>query len=164
MKLDELMQPGWGDAVDYFHDRKEKYGTTELNVPSVIQPQTADDTAPSVPTTFSERLETLDSVPGKLQMPQVTYWPESSDLGLCSQNPQTHECIPSFLPTPMPYWSHIQQSKRVEPVSCNPCILRTKLITIWKSDSYEDMVMAPVQLEESIGKLAFVTMYQFEMQ
>jgi len=30
MRLDELTQPGWGDAADYFRERDMKYGTTEL--------------------------------------------------------------------------------------------------------------------------------------
>jgi hypothetical protein len=36
MKLDELTQPGWEDAADYFCERDKKYGTTELRVPAVV--------------------------------------------------------------------------------------------------------------------------------
>jgi len=46
MKLDELTQPGWEDALDYFLELDKKYGTTELRVPAIIQQQTNDD-APS---------------------------------------------------------------------------------------------------------------------
>jgi hypothetical protein len=28
MKLDKLTQPGWEDAVDYFRERDQKYGTS----------------------------------------------------------------------------------------------------------------------------------------
>jgi len=28
MKIDELTQPGWEDAADYFREREKKYGTT----------------------------------------------------------------------------------------------------------------------------------------
>ena len=63
MKLDELMQPGWGDVDDYFRERDKKYGTTEMEVPAVVQPQIVHDAPSSVPTTFSEPLESLDSVP-----------------------------------------------------------------------------------------------------
>jgi hypothetical protein len=28
MKLDELIQPGWEDAADYFRERDKKYGTS----------------------------------------------------------------------------------------------------------------------------------------
>ena len=130
MKLGELTQPGWGDAADYFRERDKKYGTAELKVPAVVQRQTADDAASSPLTTFSEPLETLHSVPGKLQMPQVTSQPGSRHMRLGSQKTQTDECIPSRPPAPMPHWSQIQQSKHVEPVSFNPCISRPKLITI----------------------------------
>jgi len=130
MKLDELTQPGWGDAADNFRERDKKYGMTELKVLAVVQLQTADDAASSVPMTFSEPLETLDSVPGKLQMPQVTSRPGSSHMRLDSKKPQTHERIPSLPPAPMPDWSQIQQSKCVAPVSFNPCVSCPKLNTI----------------------------------
>ena len=29
MKLDEIMQPGWGDAADNFRERDKNHGTTE---------------------------------------------------------------------------------------------------------------------------------------
>jgi hypothetical protein len=34
--LDKLTQPGYGDAVDHFHGRGRKYGTSKLMVPAVI--------------------------------------------------------------------------------------------------------------------------------
>jgi len=107
MKLDELMQPGWGCAAGYVSGRDEKYATTELKVPVVVQPQIADDAATSVPMTFDVPLETLDSVPGKLHMPEVTSRPGSSHMRLGSWKRQTHECIPSLPPVPMPDWSPI---------------------------------------------------------
>jgi len=130
IKLDELRQPGWGDGADYFREQDKKYRTTELKVPAVVQPQTADDAASSEPTTFSEPLETLDSIPGTLQLPQVTSRQGSSHMRLGSRKLQTLECIPSLPPTPIPGWSQIQQSKPVEPVSFNPCISRPKLNAI----------------------------------
>jgi len=36
MKLDELTQPGWEDAADYFREQDNKYGTSELRVPAVV--------------------------------------------------------------------------------------------------------------------------------
>jgi len=75
MKRDDLTQPGWGDAADYFGERIKKYGTTELNVPAVVPLQMEDDATCSAPTTFGEQMETLDSVPGKSQMPRVTSRP-----------------------------------------------------------------------------------------
>jgi hypothetical protein len=36
MRLDELTQPGWGDAANYFCERDMKYGTAELKVPAIV--------------------------------------------------------------------------------------------------------------------------------
>ena len=130
---------------------------TELKVPAVVQPQTADDSASSVPTAFGDPKETLDSLPGKLHMPQVTSQPGSSHMRLGSRTLQTHKRIPSLPPTPLPDWSPIQQSKHVEPVGFNPSMSLPKLITIQKSDSNEDMVTPPALPEQSIGNEAFVT-------
>jgi len=49
MKLDELTHPGWEDAVNYFHEGDDKYSTSELRVPAVIQTQTDDDIVAPVP-------------------------------------------------------------------------------------------------------------------
>jgi len=72
IKLDELMQPGWGDAADHFRERDRKYGTTELKVPVVVQLQREEDVICSAPTACGEPIETLDINPGKSEMPQVT--------------------------------------------------------------------------------------------
>jgi len=130
MKLDEFTPPGWGDAADYFRESDKKYGTTKLKAQAVIQPQTADDAASFVPTTFSVPLVTLDSVPRELQMPQLTSRPASTQMRLGSRKPQMHERIPSLLPAPMPDRLQIQQSKPVEPITFHPCISRPNLITI----------------------------------
>ena len=42
MKLDELTQPGWEDAADYFRECDKEYGTFKLRVPAVVQPQMND--------------------------------------------------------------------------------------------------------------------------
>jgi len=86
MQLDKLTQPGWGDAADYFREIGKEYGMTALKVLAVVQPQMADNAASSVPTTLSEPLETHDSVPGKLQMPQVTSRPRSSHMRLVGRS------------------------------------------------------------------------------
>jgi len=72
MKLDELTQPGWEDAANYFCERDKKYGTTELMVPAVVQPQTKDDAPSPTPATFGELMESLENVPGISQRPQGT--------------------------------------------------------------------------------------------
>jgi len=76
-----------------------EYGMTELKVPAVVQPQTPDDAASSLPTTFCEPMETLDSVPWNLQIPQVTSRPGSSRMRLGSQKPHTQRqsVLPSGL-------------------------------------------------------------------
>jgi hypothetical protein len=64
MKLDELTKPAWEDAADYFREQDKKYGTAELRVPVVDQPQTDDDTSAPSSTSFEELMEGLDIVPG----------------------------------------------------------------------------------------------------
>jgi len=109
-------------------------------------------------------MENLDRVPRKFQMLQVTSEPGSSHMRLGLWKLQPHIRIPSLPPAPMTNWSPMQQSTHDESVSFNRCILRPKLISIYKLDSHEDMVTAPASPEQWIGKLAFVTMYQFEKQ
>jgi len=82
MKLDELTQPGWEDAADYFREQDKKFGKAELWVPVVVQPQTDDDTPAPPLTTFGELMERLDIVPGISQMPQGTSRPGSSHIQL----------------------------------------------------------------------------------
>jgi len=129
MKLDKLIERGWRDAADYFRERDMKYGTTELKVLPVLHLQTADITESSALTTFGKPMETLDSIPGESQMPQVTSRPGFSHMRLDSRKPQTHKRIPSLLPAPMPDWSLTQKSKHVEPISFNPSIMRPKVNT-----------------------------------
>jgi len=82
IKLDELTQPGWEDAADYFHERDKKYGRAEFRVPVVVQLQTDGDASAPPPTTFGELMERLDIVPGISQMPQGTSRPGSSHIRL----------------------------------------------------------------------------------
>jgi len=72
MKLDELTQPGWEDAAEYFREQDKTYSTSELRVPAVVQPQTNNDAPTPPPTTFGESMESLDIVPGISQRPQET--------------------------------------------------------------------------------------------
>ena len=122
MKLDELTQPGWEDAADYFSERDKKYGTSELSVPAVVQPQTNDDAPASSPTTFGEVMESLDIFPGISQRPQGTSRPASSHIRLGSVKPQSKSSIPSGEPAAEPDSSTLLKAKPVEPVSFYPCI------------------------------------------
>jgi hypothetical protein len=38
MRLDQLTQPGWGDAADYFRERDIQYGMTEWKVLALGKP------------------------------------------------------------------------------------------------------------------------------
>jgi len=98
MKLDKLTQPGWEDAADYFRERDKKYGTSELRVPAVVQPQTNNDAPAPPPTTFGELMESLGIVPGISPRPQGTSRPGSSHIRLCSGKPQSKSSVPSGEP------------------------------------------------------------------
>ena len=130
MKLHKLTQPGWGDPSDLFRERDKKHGMTAFKVQAVVQPQTADNAASSALTTVGEPMETLDSVPGKSQIPHLTSRPRTSHMRLCSWKHQTHECIPSLPPPSAPASSTIQKSKQPESVNVSHCRLHRKLITI----------------------------------
>jgi len=121
MTLDELIQPEREDAADYFSERDKKYGTTELRVPAVVQPQTKDD-APAPPaTTFGEQMESLDIVPGISQRLQGTSRPACSHIRLGSVKAQSIWSIPSGQPAAEPGLSPLLNAKPVEPVSFYPC-------------------------------------------
>jgi hypothetical protein len=122
MTLDELTQPGWEDAADYFYEREKKYRTTKLWVPAVVQPQTNDDTPAPQPAIYGELMESLDSVPGISQRPQATSQPGSRHIRLGSVKPQSKSSIPSVEPAAEPDSSTLLKSKPVEPVSFYPCI------------------------------------------
>jgi len=122
MKLDELIQPGWEDAADYFCERDKKYGTSELRVPGVVQPQTNDDAPAPPPTIFGELMESLDIVPEISQRSQGTSRPGSSHIRLGSVKPPSKSSIPSGEPAAEPDSSTLLEAKPVEPVSFYPCI------------------------------------------
>ena len=122
MRLDELMQPGWVDAANYFHERDMKYGTAKLNVPAVVNHQMDLIAATPSPTTFGEYMQTLEIVSGPSQMPAVTSRPGSSEMRLGSEKPQSHKLIPLFSPVTEPDSTLIPDMKPVEPVSFHPCI------------------------------------------
>jgi len=87
MKLDKLTQLEWGYAANYFCQRDKMYGSTELRVLEVVKLKIDDGAAAHAPTTFGERMECLDIVPGILQMPRVASQPGSSQMRLDSRKP-----------------------------------------------------------------------------
>jgi len=147
MKLEELTQTGWGDAANYFRERDMKYGTTDLRVPAVVEPQIDMTAATPSPTTFGEGMQTLDIIRGQLPMTAVTSRPESSEMRLDLEKQQSHKFILVISPNAMTDSMPIQDAKPVEPVSFYPCMKHPYLITIWKSHMDKDMVMAPVSPE-----------------
>jgi len=119
MKFDELSQPGWEDAADYFHERDKKYGTPQLRVLAVIQPQTNDDAPPQPPTTFAGVMGSLDIVPG---ISQGTSRLGSSHIRLGSVKPQSESSIPRGELAAEPDSSPLLKPNRVEPVCIYRCI------------------------------------------
>jgi len=130
MKLDKLTQPGWGDAADYFRERDKKYGTSQFKVPAVIRSQTDSVAAATLPKTYGELLETLDTVPGISRMLQCPSRPRSSHMRVGSGKPKSPECISSLPPGAESNLSLIMYATPVQPVSAYHCILPPELITI----------------------------------
>jgi len=122
LMLDELMQPGWGDAGDYFRERDMQYGMTELKIPAVAKPQEDSTAATPSPTTFGELMQALDIVPGQLQMSQVTSRQGTSQMRLVSEKPQADNHIVPPMPAAVPDSSPIEIANPVQPVSFYPCI------------------------------------------
>jgi hypothetical protein len=122
MTLDELTQPGWEDAADYFPERDKKYGTSTLRVPAVVQHQTDVNAPTPVPTTIGELLECLDILPGISQLPQGTSRPGSSHIKLGSGKPQVNTGIWDLAPTAKPDSLVNQNPKPSELVSVYPGI------------------------------------------
>jgi len=114
MKLDELTQPGWEDAADYSKESNKKYGTSELRVPAVVEPQPDNHVAEPAPTTFGELMQLLEIVPGISQMPQGTSRPECSHIRLGSVKPQSNISISGLLPAIDSDMSTLLKAKPVE--------------------------------------------------
>jgi len=117
IRLHILMQPGWGEAADYFCERYTKYGTTELIVPAVVEPQTDTTPVTPSPTTFAELLQGYDIVLGQSQMPRVTSPHGSSQMRLGSEIRQADNIIVSLMPDAVPNWLQRVIATPAQPVS-----------------------------------------------
>ena len=62
MRLNELTQPRWGDAANYFRERDMRYGTAELKVLAVVKPQIDTTTATPSLITVGEHMQTPEIV------------------------------------------------------------------------------------------------------
>ena len=122
MRLDELTQPGWGDAANYFRERDMRYGTAELKVPAVVKPQIETTAATPSPITVGEHMQTPEIVRGQSEMPAVTSRPGSSQMRLGSEKPQSHKFISVHSPGMATDSMPIQDANPVEPVSFYPCM------------------------------------------
>jgi len=120
MRLDELPQPGCGDAADSCQERDMKYGTAGLMVPAIVKPQTETTAATPLLTTFGELMETLDIVPGQSQIPQGTSWSECSQMRLGLEKPQSHRDKESFFPDAVSNSLPIENVNAVERVTFDP--------------------------------------------
>jgi len=121
-KLDELTQPGWADAADYFCDRDKRYGSTDLKVPTIVLSHTDKDVANPAPSAFGELMESLNIISGISQMAHGTSRPGSSHLWLGSGRPQSNKRIASLPPDMKPDSSPIKKAKPVEPLNLYFCI------------------------------------------
>ena len=119
MKFDQLTQPGWEDAADYFRERDNKYGTSVSRVEAGVPQRTNDDTPPHPPTTFEEPMESLAIVPG---ISEGTSRLGSSHIRLGSVKPQSKSGKASGEPAAMPDSSQLLTAKPVEPVSFYACM------------------------------------------
>jgi len=122
MKLEEVTQPGWEDAANYFRERGKKDGTSALRVLAVVQPQTNDDAPAPLQTPFGDCMESLDIVPRISPRPQGTSRPGCSHIRLGLVKPQSTLSIPSGEPAVKPNSSMLLKAKPGEPVSFYPCI------------------------------------------
>jgi hypothetical protein len=84
---DALTHPGWEDAANDFHAKDEKSSTSQFNVAAVIKPPTDDEDAAPPPTTFGHHIQSLNIIPGILQMPHGPSQPVRSHIRLRSGKP-----------------------------------------------------------------------------
>jgi len=122
LKLDELSQPGWEDAADYFCGIDDMYGESELRVSAIVQPQTDDDAEAPARTTSGEFMECLEIVHGILQMPHGSSWPGSCHIRLGSVKLQLNTSKSSLEPAAEHNMSSLLKAKPVEPASFYPRI------------------------------------------
>jgi hypothetical protein len=122
MSLDELTQPGWGDAASYFRERDMKNGTAELKIPAVVTPRIDTTAASASLTTAGEYMQALDIVRGQLELPAVTSQPGCSEMRQGSEKPQSNKFIRVLSPDTATDSTPMQDAKPVEPVNFYTCM------------------------------------------
>jgi hypothetical protein len=93
MKLEELTVSGWEDAEDFYQERDRKYGSAELKVPAITNP---NDISTAVET--AEFVDSLDqpSTTGKIPSHSGSY------LGLGSKKMFANHNIECIMPFDSP--------------------------------------------------------------
>jgi hypothetical protein len=164
IKLDQLTQWGWGDAADSVRKCDKNYGTTELEVPAVVQLNTDNDVATPPLIAFAELMESPDTIS---QISQTLQWndrPRSSPIRLGCCRLQSKKRSVSLPSDAEPNLSRIKCSETYWTHKLLPLHFSFYPITIQKSDSYEEMLMVYVSAERYICKLQFLKSYQVEKQ
>jgi hypothetical protein len=122
MRLDELTQPGWGDAANHFHESDMRYGTAELKVPAVVKPQIDMTAVTPSPITVGEHVQTTEIARGQSEMAAVTSRPGSSQMRPGLETHESHKFIPVFSLGMATDSRPIPGRNPVEPVSFYPCM------------------------------------------
>jgi len=122
MRLDEVMQPGWGDTANYHRERDMTNRTAELNLLAVVKPQLNTTSATPSPTTFGGHMQTHDIFHGQWQKLAVTARPGSGQMRLGSVKSQLCKFILGLSPDVEPDSKPIQDGNPFEPVSFYPCL------------------------------------------
>jgi hypothetical protein len=118
----ELMQPGWGDAANFFRENDMKYGTAELNVRGAVNYQIDIIAVPRSTTPFEEPTQTVEIVRGQSHMPPVTSGHGRRHMRLGSVKPQSDSCIRLLSAVTQSDLTLIPNMKPVEPTSFYPCM------------------------------------------
>jgi hypothetical protein len=122
MRLDEVTQPEWGDAANYFRESDMKYGTAELKVLAVLQHQIDTTAATPSLTTFGQHMQTVEIVSGQSHMPAVTSRPGCSQPRLGLDKPESHTFTLVFSPNAEPDLIPIPDTKPAAALSFYHCI------------------------------------------
>jgi len=94
----------------------------EMKVPAVVQSQTVIFGAAPITVTSGKVMVTLDIIPGKFQILQVTSRPGPTDMRLDSRKLQSHTAIGSILYDTASKSSLIKKVKTVKLVRLYCCI------------------------------------------
>lgn len=130
MRLNKLMQPGWGDVAYYIFERGNEYEMAKLMILVVVKLQMENIAAMPVPTRFGALRETLLIISAKSQMPQGSFQLGSRYMRLSSGKPKPQKYFGYLLHNTTPNFSTTKKLKPVEHVCCYRCKLSLEVHTI----------------------------------